>query len=250
GWKDPGLTFDVALHMGTLVAVLAYFWQDWLRLIRGGLRVLAERRLDADPDGRLAVFILLGTIPGALIGALGESKIDAFFHGSTPAAQNNSILLIGIVMIALAAVLLFAERTARHQYDMGHLTLAQALAIGLAQAFAVIPGVSRSGSTITAGLFMNLKREAAARFSFLLGTPVIVGAGVKKGYDVLKDGGIPSADTAAFAVGFLVAAISGYAAIFFLLRFLQRNTTLPFVVYRVVVGVLLIGLVLAGFHKS
>jgi undecaprenyl-diphosphatase len=131
---------------------------------------------------------------------------------------------------------------------MGHLTLAQALTIGVAQAFAIIPGVSRSGSTITAGLFMNLKREAAARFSFLLGTPVIVGAGVKKAYDISKTG-IPAGDQMAFFVGFLVAAVSGYFAIFFLLRFLQRNSTLPFIVYRVIIGLGLIALVLIGFRR-
>ncbi len=249
GWKDPGLAFDVALHMGTLIAVLVYFWQDWVRLVRGALNSIARRNWTADPDGKLAWYIVLATIPGALAGALGESKLDEMFHGSTPSAAANGILIIGVVMIALAVLLWIAERVASHRYDMSHLTLQQALTVGVAQAFAIIPGVSRSGSTITAGLFMNLKREAAARFSFLLGTPVIVGAGVKKGYDILHEGGIPSGDLPAFIVGFLVAAVSGYAAIFLLLRFLQRNTTLPFIVYRVVVGVLLIVFVLAGFRR-
>jgi undecaprenyl-diphosphatase len=249
GWKDPGLAFDVALHMGTLIAVLVYCWQDWVRLIRGALNSLAQRNLTADPDGKLAWYIVLATIPGALAGALGESKLDEVFHGDTAAAAANGILIIGVVMIVLAALLWVAERIASHRYDMSRLTLGQAFGIGVAQAFAIIPGVSRSGSTITAGLFMNLKREAAARFSFLLGTPVIVGAGVKQAYDIVKAGGIPSGDLPAFIVGFLVAAVSGYAAIFLLLRFLQRNTTLPFIVYRVVVGVLLIVFVLAGFRR-
>ena len=179
-WPDPGIAFDVALHMGTLVAVLIYFWRDWVRLIGGALRTLTTRRLDTDPDGRLAWFIVLATIPGALAGVLGESKLDQLFHGSTASGRANGILIIGVVMIALAALLYLAERQASHLHEMSHLTLAQALTIGVAQAFAIIPGVSRSGSTITAGLFMNLKREAAARFSFLLGTPVIVGAGVRK----------------------------------------------------------------------
>lgn len=249
GWKDPGLAFDVALHMGTLIAVLVYFWQDWVRLIRGALTSIARRDLLGSPDSKLAWYIVLATIPGALAGALGESKLDEIFHGDTPAAAANGILIIGVVMIALAVLLWIAERVANHRYDMRHLTLQQALTVGVAQAFAIIPGVSRSGSTITAGLFMNLKREAAARFSFLLGTPVIVGAGVKKAYDILQAGGIASGDLPAFLIGFLVAAGSGYAAIFLLLRFLQRNTTLPFIVYRVVVGVLLIVFVLAGFRR-
>jgi undecaprenyl-diphosphatase len=247
-WPDPGIAFDVALHIGTLVAVLVYFWRDWLRLIGGAVRTLAARRLDADPDGRLAWFIVLATIPGALAGLLGESKLDELFHGTTASGRANGILIIGVVMIALAALLYLAERRASHLYDMGHLTLAQALTIGVAQAFAIIPGVSRSGSTITAGLFMNLKREAAARFSFLLGTPVIVGAGVKKAYDISKTG-IPAGDQMAFFVGFLVAAVSGYFAIFFLLRFLQRNSTLPFIVYRVIIGLGLIALVPIGFRR-
>jgi undecaprenyl-diphosphatase len=247
-WPDPGIAFDVALHIGTLVAVLVYFWRDWLRLIGGAVRTLGARRLDADPDGRLAWFIVLATIPGALAGLLGESKLDELFHGTTASGRANGVLIIGMVMIALAALLYLAERRASHLYDMGHLTLAQALTIGVAQAFAIIPGVSRSGSTITAGLFMNLKREAAARFSFLLGTPVIVGAGVKKAYDISKTG-IPAGDQMAFFVGFLVAAVSGYFAIFFLLRFLQRNSTLPFIVYRVIIGLGLIALVLIGFRR-
>ncbi|MDQ2806562.1 MAG: undecaprenyl-diphosphatase UppP [Chloroflexota bacterium] len=249
GWQDPGITFDVALHMGTLVAVLAYFWQDWLRLITGALRSLRAGHPLSDPEGRLGWFILIATIPGALAGLLGESKLDELFHGSSAAGARNGILIIGIVMIVLALVLLAAERIARHQYDMEHLTLAQAVTIGLAQATAIIPGVSRSGSTITAGLFMNLKREAAARFSFLLGTPVIVGASVKKAYDLFKPHGTPVPDPTLFAVGMIVAAVSGYAAIWLLLRFLQRNTTLPFIIYRVAMGVLLIVLVLAGFRQ-
>ncbi len=249
GWPDPGITFDVALHIGTLVAVLAYFWQDWVHLITTALRSLRAGNPLGDPEGRLGWFILIATIPGALAGLLGEAKLDEMFHGSTAAGARNGILVIGIVMIVLALVLLVAERTARHQYDMEHLTLGQTLMIGLAQAMAIIPGVSRSGSTITAGLFMNLKREAAARFSFLLGTPVIVGAGVKKAYDIFKPHGTPVPDVSLFAVGMIVAAVSGYLAISFLLRFLQRNTTVPFIIYRVAMGLLLIVLVVAGFRQ-
>ncbi|MGI8587017.1 MAG: undecaprenyl-diphosphatase UppP [Chloroflexia bacterium] len=248
GWRDPGITFDVALHMGTLVAVLAYFWQDWIRLIGAALRSIAARKWDATTDSRLAWYIVLATIPGAVAGLLGESKLDEMFHGTDAASRATGIAIIGVVMIALALVLFTAERTARHRNSMSELTLGQSLIIGVAQAFAVIPGVSRSGSTITAGLFMNLKREDAARFSFLLGTPVIAGAGLKKLYDIVKTGGLQADTTTAFAIGLMVAAISGYAAIFFLLRFLQRNSTLPFIVYRVVAGIVLIVLVLAGFR--
>jgi undecaprenyl-diphosphatase len=247
GWPDPGIAFDVALHMGTVIAVLAYFWRDWLNIIQGLLRVVSTRRID-DPQGKLGVYILLGTIPGVIAGLLLETRIDESFHSADPSRQANGILIIAVLMIALAAALFLAERLARHRLDITQLTLGAALGVGLAQALAVLPGVSRSGSTITAGLFAGLKREAAARFSFLLGTPIIVGSGIKKGYDVLQAGGIPADQQAAFAIGFVVAVISGYLAIWLLLRFLQRNSTLPFIVYRVVVGVLLITLVLAGFR--
>jgi undecaprenyl-diphosphatase len=247
GWPDPGIAFDVALHMGTVIAVLAYFWRDWLNIIQGLLRVVSTRRID-DPQGKLGVYILLGTIPGVIAGLLLETRIDESFHSADPSRQANGILIIAVLMIALAAALFLAERLARHRLDITQLTLGAALGVGLAQALAVLPGVSRSGSTITAGLFAGLKREAAARFSFLLGTPIIVGSGIKKGYDVLQAGGIPADQQAAFAIGFVVAVISGYLAIWLLLRFLQRNSTLPFIVYRVVVGGLLIALVLAGFR--
>jgi undecaprenyl-diphosphatase len=247
GWPGPGIAFDVALHMGTVIAVLAYFWRDWLNIIQGLLRVVSTRRID-DPQGKLGVYILLGTIPGVIAGLLLETRIDESFHSADPSRQANGILIIAVLMIALAVALFLAERLARHRLDITQLTLGAALGVGLAQALAVLPGVSRSGSTITAGLFAGLKREAAARFSFLLGTPIIVGSGIKKGYDVLQAGGIPADQQAAFAIGFVVAVISGYLAIWLLLRFLQRNSTLPFIVYRVVVGVLLITLVLAGFR--
>jgi undecaprenyl-diphosphatase len=250
GWHDPAinsLSFDVALHMGTLVAVLAYFWRDWLNIIQGLLRVVTTQRM-GDAQGKLGVYILLGTIPGVIAGVLLESRIDEAFHSADPATQTNGILIIAVLMILLAAALFLAERMARHRLEISQITLGAALGVGLAQALAVLPGVSRSGSTITAGLFAGLKREAAARFSFLLGTPIIIGSGLKKGYDVFQEGGIPADQQAGFAIGFLVAVISGYAAIWFLLRFLQRNSTLPFIIYRVVIGVLLIALVLAGFR--
>ena len=252
GWRDPAITslaFDVALHMGTLVAVLAYFWHDWLNLIKGALGLIQTRRLDNNPQGRQALYILLATIPGVIAGVLLESRIDESFHSLDPNTQATGILIIAVLMIALAVVLFIAERVARHVLDIGQITLGTALLIGFAQALAVFPGVSRSGSTITAGLFANLKREAAARFSFLLGTPIIVGSGLKKGFDVLRAGGIPGDQQLGFLLGFLVAAVTGYAAIWLLLRFLQRNSTLPFIVYRVVVGLSLIALVLAGFGR-
>ena len=250
GWHDPAITsiqFDVALHMGTLLAVLVYFAADWRRMIVAFVRSLLERRIGEDPDRRLAWFVILGSIPAAIAGVLLESKIDELFH--KPENFTTGIVVIAIMMIALALILLLAERVGKRIYDLRHLTIITALTIGAAQALALIPGVSRSGSTITAGLFMGLKRDTAARFSFLLATPVVLGAGLKKLYDALQAGGIPSAEITGFAIGFLAAAISGFFCIAFLLRYLQRNSTLPFIIYRLLLGLLLLALVLAGFRS-
>jgi undecaprenyl-diphosphatase len=250
GWNEPAITsiqFDVALHMGTLLAVLAYFAPDWRRLISAFVRSVAERRVGGDPDRRLAWFIALGSIPAAIVGVLAESKIDEYFH--RPENVRFAMLVIATMMIVMAALLLLAERLGRHILDLRQLSLGTALTVGVAQALALIPGVSRSGSTITAGLFMNLKREAAARFSFLLATPVVLGAGLKKLYDAFQVGGVPSEQVLGFVIGFLAAAISGFVCIAFLLRFLQRNSTAPFIVYRFLLGILLIILVALGFRS-
>lgn len=255
GWDDPGLAFDVALHAGTLIAVLLYFRHDWLRLARASFACLRGLRTrstssntgpaDACTDARLAWFILLATIPGVVAGALGERRLEELFHGTTPSAQATGIVIVGVVMILMAGLLLLAERIAVKSYEMAQLTLPRAMLIGLAQAFAIIPGVSRSGSTITAGLFMNLRREAAARFSFLLGTPIIVGASLKQFYEIAAAGGLPDGEMLTFALGFVSAAASGYAAIYLLMHFLQRHSTIPFVIYRVAFGLLLIASVVA-----
>jgi undecaprenyl-diphosphatase len=251
GWNDKGITslqFDVALHMGTLIAVLVYFASDWRRLIVAFVRSLTERRVGDDPDRRLAWYLVIGSIPGGIVGLLAESKVDEMFH--QPENIRTGIIVIAIMMILLAALLWLAERIGKRIYDLRNLSFGTAISIGLAQALAVIPGVSRSGSTITAGLFMNLKRETAARFSFLLATPIVLGAGLKKIYDALNDPAatITSDQWPAYIVGFLAAAISGFLCIYFLLRYLQRNSTLPFIVYRVLLGVVLIVLIAIGFR--
>jgi undecaprenyl-diphosphatase len=251
GWTDPAITsvqFDVALHLGTLTAVIVYFWQDWVRLIGALLASIRDRSMGDDPNRRIAWYVILASIPAAVAGALGQSKIDDLFHQ----AQNlrTGLLIIAIAMIVLAALLLMAERVGKHLLGMDGLTLNTALGIGFAQALALIPGVSRSGSTITAGLFFGLKREAAARFSFLLGTPVILGAGLKSLYDVFsKEGGIPADLQAGFVVGFVAAALVGFASIHFLLQYLQRRSTAPFIWYRFMLGILLIVLVVIGFRS-
>lgn len=256
GWNDPAinsLQFDVALHMGTSLAVIAYFASDWRSLISAFIASIAERRIGSDPDRRVAWFVLLGTIPGAIAGILGESKISDLFH--QPGNLRPGLFIIAIAMIVLAALLLLAERVGRHLLGMREMRLRDALVVGFAQALAIIPGVSRSGSTITAGLFTGLKREAAARFSFLLATPIILGAGLKSAYDLVKPSGADIAATAAtsngqlgYLVGFGAAAVSGFVCIYFLLRYLQRNSTAPFIWYRIMVGIGLIVLLLLGFR--
>lgn len=250
GWNSPAVTsiqFDVALHLGTLVAVLIYFAADWRRLIAGILRSIAERRIGDDPDRRLGWFVVLASIPAGIVGVLGESKIDDLFH--EPQNLRTGLLIIATTMIVMGGLLMLAERIGKHAIALRGIQLPMAAGIGLAQALALIPGVSRSGSTITAGLLAGLTREAAARFSFLLATPVVLGAGLKKLYDVLKGGGIPGTDQMGFVVGFGAAAISGYLCIFFLLRYLQRNSTAPFIWYRFMVGIALFALVLFGFRS-
>lgn len=238
-WPDPGLAFDIALHLGTLAAVLAYFWPDWLTLIRAFLASLSERRIGSDPHRRLVWLIGIGSLPGGLAGFLADDAIEAFFHAPDAPHTTGAMLLIAGLMMLLALLLWLAERFAAHRREMGQLTLLDAVLIGCAQALAILPGVSRSGSTITAGLGLGLKREVAARFSFLLATPIIAGSGVKAMLD-LAETTPPMNELALLAAGLLTAAISGYLCIHYLLRYLQRHSTIPFILYRLALGLLII----------
>jgi undecaprenyl-diphosphatase len=250
GWTDPvltSLTFDVALHLGTLVAVLLFFSADWLRLIRAGLAGLLERKIGADPERRMFWFLIVGCIPGGMAGLLLESRIDGLFHQPGVPLSRPAVLALAAALGLLALALFVVERLARHVRGMNELTLRDTVWIGLAQALAVIPGVSRSGSTITAGLALGLTRDAAARFSFLLGTPIIAGAGLKSMWDLLEQyggGGFSGADLALFPVGFLAAAVSGYFCIRILLRFLQTHSTDAFACYRWLLAVLIAAIAL------
>lgn len=250
GWHGGAVTsipFDVALHLGTALAVIVYFAADWRRLIGAFARSIAERKIGADPDRRLAWLIILASIPAAVVGVLGESKIDEAFH--QPQNLRLGLSIIATMMIVMGALLLAAERLGKRQLELRQIGLQTAMVVGLAQALALIPGVSRSGSTITAGLFRGLKREAAARFSFLLATPIVLAAGVKKLYDVVKSPeGIAAGDQVGYLVGFAASAISGFLCIYFLMRYLQRNATTPFIVYRFLLGVGIIVLLLVGWN--
>ncbi len=245
-WNDPvldSLTFDVALHLGTLLAVIAFFWDEWVCLVRGLIASIFQRKIGRDPDRRMAWLLVLGTIPGGIAGALGESKINDLFHqpGQEPAAL--AMIIMAVIIALLGACLWVAERIARHIRAMDQLTLKDSLLVGLAQAFAIFPGVSRSGSTITAGLALGLERPAAARFSFLLSAPIIAGAGLKSLYEIfgqVKAGTLEQGALLLFPIGFLAATISGYLTIRFLLRFLQRNSTDLFVYYRWALALLIV----------
>jgi undecaprenyl-diphosphatase len=238
GWDDPALTsltFHVALHVGTLVAVLGYFAADWVRVIRAGIASLIERRIADDVDRKLFWLLVIGTLPGAIAGVLAESAIESLFHEPGVPIRSSAMLVMAAIVAILAVLLFLAERLARHEREMGQLTLKDAILVGLAQALAIFPGVSRSGSTITAGLFLGLKRETAARFSFMLSAPIIGGAVLKSAWNLLQAiqaGTLPQSELVLFPIGAVVAGVSGFFAIRFLLRFLQTNSNLAFVIYR------------------
>ena len=237
-WDDPvldSLTFDVALHMGTLVALLVFFGPEWIRLIRAGMASIVERKIGGDPDRKLAWLILIGTIPGGIAGVVGESKITELFHKPNAPIQPAAMIVLAILMALLGLALFVAERIARHLRGMESITLKDAVLIGIAQAFAIFPGVSRSGSTITAGLALGLQRESAARFSFLLSAPIIAGAGAKSLYDIVKGigaGTIAPNELVLFPIGVVAAGVSGFLCIKYLLRYLQSHSTDIFVYYR------------------
>jgi undecaprenyl-diphosphatase len=236
GWKSHGLTFDLALHLGTSAALLGYFWRDWLKLVRAvllGLAVPAARRL---PEWNLAWLIVIGCVPAAVVGVLFEDVIETAFR--QPA-------LIAVLLIVFGLILLAADRLGRQNRSLSCISLADALVIGCAQVLALMPGVSRSGITLTAGLFRGLERAAAARFSFLLSAPITIAAALYK-LRILFREPPASSDLLAFAVGAVTAAIVGALAIGFLLRYLQRQPVDVFVWYRVAAGLLVLSLVFLG----
>jgi len=219
GWPDSGLAFDVALHLGTLAAVAFAFWREWLRLLRGGWRGLASGRPLADPDARLLLYLAIATVPGAVAGLLLDDWAETVFR--SPA-------LVAAMMALMGVVLWLADRRAGAGAGGEVVSLRDALLIGLAQALAIVPGTSRSGATISMALFLGHRREAAARFSFLLALPITAGAALVKVPELLAGG---SALTPV-VLGMLAAAVSGFVAIRFLLRYVRTRSYAPFVWYR------------------
>jgi undecaprenyl-diphosphatase len=234
---DPVLkaAFDVLTHWGTLVAVVAVFWRDLWDLLLGGLRTLAGlreggargvvSRAKEDPHGRLAWLIVIGSIPAAVLGVLLEDFFEMLF--GTPA-------LVSMLLLVTAGLLALSEYLGKKGREVADLGVLDALLIGLGQALAIAPGISRSGATIASGLLRGVKRDAAARFSFLLSTPVIVGAGIWQLKDLFASGA--EAALGPMAVGFVASAAIGYGCIRFLLGYLRRKGLYPFAVYCAVAG--------------
>ena len=232
-------TFDVALHLGTLVAVGGYFWADIVRLVKAFVGTLGRRRIESS-DERIAWFVLVATIPAGLAGLLGE---DLIADNLGEPWQIAAFLVLG------AGLLYWADRSPEKR-AMGDLGLRNAVVMGLAQALALAPGVSRSGITITAGRFMGLDRDGAARFSFLLLVPTVLGAVLLKGVGDMLLGDLPSGWHGPFLVGTLAALGSGLLAIDWLLGYVRRHTYGVFVVYRLVVAAIIVLVVVSGVREA
>ena len=236
---DPdrfGLPFDVALHMGTLVAVVSYFWRDLLRMALAFFRSFGHRDLANDADQRMAYLIIASTVPAALIGFLFEGFFEETVR--SPWVVVFNFVLIGVLFIVGEVVGTRTRRASR-------LGFGEAIGIGFAQAAALVPGVSRSGATITLGLFLGLRREEAARFSFLMSVPIIAGAGGLELGEVIS-GGMDAAQSLLFVVGFLTSAAIGYVTIRFLLNYLTNHSLRAFAFYRFGVAAVVAVLLLLG----
>jgi undecaprenyl-diphosphatase len=238
GWNDQGLSFDIALHVGTVLAVVVYFFRDWVQIIAQGfgLNVGTDRTIARNP--RLLWLLVLGSVPAGIAGLLVKDLAENVWR--------NNQYLIGSMLILVGLFMWWADRQGTRNKDLGNVTSGDSLTIGTAQALALVPGVSRSGITICAGLLRNLDRPAAARFSFLLATPAIAGAAAKDAWDLMRHGGgisgIPHDMRTALIVGVVVSAITGALTIQFFLNFLRRQSLSFFVWYRLVFGIIVIAL--------
>jgi undecaprenyl-diphosphatase len=251
-WEQPPLAFDAALHFGTLVAVVVYFRVELLRMLRA--IPLAVRNLgpllrgDAidhplAPDARLGLLIVIGCIPGGIAGVIGNDAIDRFFHSE--AHQDRAMLVVAFFLATFGILLWVAERVSKRSRPLSNLKMADTIVIGLAQAIALMPGVSRSGVTLTAGLFRDLRRPDGARYSFLLGLPLILAASLT-GIKDLTDSGSGEIGTTQIVIGITVSAVSGLAAIWGLLRLLQHAPTTMFTIYRLGLAALIVILIATG----
>lgn len=235
GWKDQGLAFDIALHFGTLAAVIAYFFRDWLEILANGFRIpISGGKSSLRENPNLLWYLVLATIPIGAFGFLVKKQAETTWRNP---------YLIGSMLIGIGLFMWLADRVGQKQKALRQLGLADALIIGAAQALAAVPGTSRSGVTISAGLLRQLKRSTAARFSFLMSAPAIAGAAAKDFYDLMKhEGGIPLEMRVPFILGIAVSAITGAITIKFFMDFLRTRSLNFFVCYRVVFGIIVIAL--------
>jgi undecaprenyl-diphosphatase len=238
GWKDGGLTFDVALHAGTLAAVVIYFFRDWLQIIGQAFGLNIGSDPDLKQNRNLLWLLAVGSIPIGIFGYLFDKQADTTWRQP---------YVIGTMLIVVGVVMWIAERRRIGSKSISTIQFGDAVAVGLAQAVSVIPGTSRSGSTISMGLFRNMTRETAARFSFLLSTPAIAAAVLKKGWDIHKEGGVPADMKLPIVVGIAVSGVLGAIVIAFFLRYLRRSSLMPFVYYRIAFGIIVIAL--AAFFR-
>ena len=236
-WDDPGAEFTAVTQLGTMVAVLAYFRADLWRISRAWLASLRDAGRRSDLDARLGWYIIVGTVPIVIFGVLFERQIET---------GARSLYLMATTLIVLGLVLLLAERVGSQTRPLEDINAREGVVVGLAQAAALVPGVSRSGATISAGLFLGLDRAAAARFSFLLSVPAVVLSGVFQLAAILSGDNGESGGVVGLVVATLLAFAVGYASIAFLLRWLASHSTLVFVVYRVALGVLVLALAATG----
>ncbi len=233
GWPESGLTFDVALHVGSFIALALYFWRDIFDMTYNFFSSISGKGLQTSGN-RLPWYIIIGTVPAAIVGKTLEEPIENIFR--------HSPTLICLFLISFGLLLAFADTTGAKRWKLDKITLKAALLIGLAQCLALVPGVSRSGITITAALLLGYNRESSARFSFLLSLPIVCGAAILKVGHLLKTG-IPAGETTPLLIGVASSAFFGYLSVVFLLKLVQRYSLYPFVWYRLAAGVIFLLLV-------
>ncbi|MEP6535478.1 MAG: undecaprenyl-diphosphatase UppP [Bryobacteraceae bacterium] len=239
GWDDPGLAFDIALHLGTFASVLIYFFKDWVQVIAQGFGIGSIGK-DAElaKNRSLLWMLAVASLPIGFFGFLFNKEAETTWR---------SPYIIGTMLILIGLLMALAERMGKQTRDIGSIGFLDSILIGLSQALAIVPGTSRSGITITTGLFRDLNRESAARFSFLLSTPAIAAAAAKAFYDLLKHGGLAPDVRLQFGIGIVVSALVGCVVIGFFLKYLRHHTLKFFVYYRIVFGIMVIAL--ASFFR-
>ena len=235
GWRLEGLDFDIALHIGTLLAVLLYFARDWMQIVAYGFGVRMKGDDELSHNHMLLWLLAIGSVPVDIAGIVFKKQAETTWRNP---------LVIGAMLIAVGVLMYLAEKTGRRQRDLSSINVPDALTIGMAQALAVVPGTSRSGITITAGLFQNMTRESAARFSFLLSTPALAAAAGSALYDMHKKGGLHGILHTDILLGVAVSTITGCLVISWFLHYLRRGGLRPFVYYRVIFGIIVIALAL------